>query len=66
MTMQWIMFLILFNGQIVTNGEMYDKMEDCFTAREIAVERIGRPIIGYQVICVAGAGYEVDSGSSTN
>ena len=32
---------------------IYNSMNACFDAREAIVEIQGRPIIGYQVVCVA-------------
>jgi hypothetical protein len=31
----------------------YNSMEECFEARELLVENVGRPIINYQAVCVS-------------
>lgn len=51
--MKYILFLLLVNPspQSAVMGE-YTSMDKCFEDRDIVVERIGRPIINYQVVCV--------------
>ena len=53
------MIYILFLIGILNNGEYgsakmgyYAELDVCFEAREQLVERIGRPILNYQVICI--------------
>jgi len=33
----------------------YDSMDACFNDRDMVIEKIGRPIINYQAVCVAKA-----------
>ena len=35
------------------NGGVFKTMDECFTARDRAIEELGRPIINYQAVCVA-------------
>ena len=45
--------IIFFNGKPEAEEiGRFDKMDDCFTARELIVERIGRPIKNYQATCL--------------
>lgn len=53
--MKWILIYITLSsdfGKMASYGE-YDTMENCFNARETLIEVVGRPIINYQVVCVA-------------
>jgi hypothetical protein len=53
--MTWVLVLILLIGSEVRVDKLgeYDTMVSCFEERETQVERLGRPITGYQVICVS-------------
>lgn len=54
MTYTLILVVLLLDGTFSTDvvGE-YKGMDECFKAREDVVEIIGRPVINYQVICIA-------------
>lgn len=51
--MKYILFILLVNPTPQTGviGE-YSSMDGCFEARDTVIERIGRPIINYQAVCV--------------
>ena len=51
--MKYILFILLVNPipQTAVMGE-YTSMDDCFEGRDVLVERMGRPIINYQAVCV--------------
>ena len=54
--MKWILVWISLNNHSLhnmTEVERYESMRECFDAREQLIERVGKPIINYQVICVA-------------
>lgn len=54
--MKWILIWIALNPHpFHTTVELgrYETMRECFDAREKTVNRVGKPIINYQVICVA-------------
>lgn len=51
----WFLFIItiahgLINLQV--SGTVGMTQTECFEARELAVERIGRPIKNYQAVCI--------------
>ena len=50
----WILiFISVFNSGIYSEPvATYNTMDDCFEARELLIETIGRPIRNYQGICV--------------
>lgn len=52
--MKYILVLIALMGDTPISDKegVYDTMNECFDAREIMVEKIGRPIIGWQAICI--------------
>ena len=48
-----LIFITVYNFTVTTEAiGTYSKMDDCFTARELLVEVVGRPIRNYQAICV--------------
>lgn len=51
---EWILVLIIaFQGQMqVVIPSIHSTMDKCFAAREDVVEMIGRPIAGYQAVCI--------------
>ena len=54
--MKWILIWISLNNHpfhTIAEIERYESMNDCFNAREQLVERVGKPIINYQLVCVA-------------
>lgn len=54
--MKWILIWIsLNNHSLHTSTEMgrFNSMVECFDAREQLVQKVGKPIINYQAICVA-------------
>jgi len=55
--MLWALFFIgivdLQQPPVLKVVGMYKSMEDCFEAREQVVDKIGRPIQDYQVVCVS-------------
>ena len=54
--MKWILFIIAFNinGQgVLIQHPTPTTMDECFAKREQVVESLGRPIVGYQAVCVA-------------
>jgi hypothetical protein len=54
--MKWVLIWIaLSNHPMHTYSEMgrYDSMNECFLEREQIVERVGKPIVNYQLVCVA-------------
>lgn len=53
--MTWALVLILFSGTESVMGTIseHDSMTACFDAREKIIEEKGRPIVNYQVVCVA-------------
>ena len=53
--MKWILIWISLNSHplhTMAEVERYSSMVECFDAREQLVERVGKPIINYQAICV--------------
>ena len=48
-----ILWVGLQNQMLSFHTGSYDSMVECFEVRDEIVERIGRPIINYQVVCVA-------------
>lgn len=53
--MKWILIWISLNNHpIHTSIELgrYTTMTECFHEREMLIERVGKPIINYQAICV--------------
>ena len=54
--MKWILvWIALSNHPLhkIIEVDRYDKMNECFKAREQLIERVGKPIVNYQAICVA-------------
>lgn len=53
--MQWILVgLLVQASQLYTKPiAVHESLDDCMAHREYVVQNIGRPIINYQVICVA-------------
>jgi len=53
--MTFILVLLLATNNQVESYDIaiFDKMDECFHAREKIVEMTGRPVINYQAICVA-------------
>jgi hypothetical protein len=56
--MKWILVLLFTTGVEETpiHAEYYgtyDRMDICFEKRDEWVEYIGRPLINYQLVCVA-------------
>ncbi len=53
----WHLVLItVLNGEVrhhLPDIEPHPTMEECFASRDWYVEGLGRPIINYQVVCVA-------------
>lgn len=57
--LEWVLVLNLLVGSGVQASviEVYPTMTECFTARDKTVEEIiGKPIVGYQVICIIKQG----------
>ena len=51
--MKWILFYIMIGeNTLAFDMKEYERMDDCFSAREELIENVGRPIINYQAICV--------------
>lgn len=54
--MKWILIWIALSNHpmhtMIEQGR-YTSMQECFDARDQIVERVGKPIVNYQVICVA-------------
>jgi hypothetical protein len=50
-----VLIAVLSNGTVIAfeKDALYTSLNDCFEAREITIQKWGRPIINYQVICVA-------------
>ena len=48
-----LVLLILAGSEVIAQdlGE-YENMDTCFESRDVLVERLGRPIINYQAVCV--------------
>jgi len=57
--MIYILFLIQVSGTQFSAQpvEVFETMDECFTARNILVQQIGRPIVNYQAICVSQNNY---------
>ena len=56
--MSWILFLITMaapNEAQMRHIGTYESMDECFTAHEILVENLGRPVINYRPVCLARA-----------
>lgn len=55
--MIWVLFFIgivdLQTPPKMGPVAVYQTMEDCFVARDKIVEKLGKPIVGYQAVCVA-------------
>lgn len=55
--MFWVLFFIGIKSfaepPILEPIAVFESMDECFKAREAVVEKIGKPIINYQVVCVA-------------
>ena len=54
MCMVYILFLIQLAGTHYTTQQVanFNTMDECFNAREVLVQDIGRPIVNYQAVCV--------------
>lgn len=52
--MKYVLILITLNSGTPDLAKVNDfqSMEECFDAREVVVEGIGRPIINYQALCL--------------
>ena len=55
--MLWVLFFVgiveLQQPAVLRPVGIYKTMDDCFTAREMLIEKLGRPVISYQAVCVA-------------
>ncbi len=52
MTFILVLIMVLSTGEISTSEvNRFETMNDCFAARDVVVERLGRPI-NYQSVCV--------------
>lgn len=55
--MIWVLFFIgivdLSQPPVLRPVGMFKDMDQCFQAREQLVEKVGRPVVDYQAICVA-------------
>ena len=57
--MAWFLVIIMLtpldegNPPLVANGGVFKTMNECFVARDGVIEKLGRPIINYQAVCVA-------------
>ena len=53
--MIYILFLIQVSGTQfgAQPVEFFETMNECFDARNILVQQIGRPIVNYQAICIS-------------
>ena len=57
-----LVFISLVNMNIYSQPlGIYSSMDDCFVAREILVESVGRPIKNYQAVCVNGTDEDLTS-----
>ena len=61
--MIYILFLLQVSGDVFSAQpvQTFDNMDDCFAARNVLVQQIGRPIVNYQAICVAQNNQESDT-----
>ena len=53
--MKWILVYVAltYHGHpIVEEIGRYDSMAECFDAREKLVDKVGKPIVNYQTICI--------------
>jgi len=57
--MKWILVVVgIFNGEIIADNQgLYNKMTECFFAREELIWDIftnpdGQPPVNYQVVCI--------------
>ena len=59
--MTYILVLILALGNSITvhNLGEHRNLTDCMYQREVVVEKLGRPIVNYQAICVLNKHKEV-------
>ena len=52
----YILFIILLSSSSDSYGIQrhsdHNRMDQCFEARDLYVEKTGRPIVNYQAICV--------------
>ena len=55
--MKWVLVFIVLTTDEVMLAEVgtYDSMDACFNDRDMVIEKVGRPIINYQAVCVAKA-----------
>jgi len=52
--LKYLLVLIVVNGTNVehANVKAFNTMDACFEEREVLVDKIKRPIINYQAVCV--------------
>lgn len=50
----WVLAIIIngINGLEISSGKTFKTMDSCFETRDMLVEKMGRPIVNYQVVCV--------------
>jgi hypothetical protein len=63
--MIYILFLIQLSGTHFATHQIanFGTMDECFDAREVLVQEIGRPVVNYQAICVIKTQKTVDHSS---
>ena len=51
---KYILYIIMSmpNGTTSYSYKAFSSITECFEQREMIVERLGRPIINYQAICI--------------
>ena len=47
-----VLVMITVDGLYTEHVGTYNSMQKCFEQRELVVEELGRPIVGYQAICI--------------
>ena len=55
MSVTYILILVVLagNGEVVTSKIAdFNRMDQCFEAREKVIKQVGRPIINYQAFCM--------------
>ena len=52
--MKWILVVIALTSDdvMLAEGGEFEQMTACFEKREEIIERVGRPLVNYQVICI--------------
>ena len=62
--MKWILVVVgIFNGEIIADNEgVYNRMDECFYAREEFIWKAfanpeGQPPVNYQVVCIPSDKY---------